>query len=664
MASVVMANDDVHAPAMRSALRAMLSRCRVPKLRTMREFAEAEIVIPDGPYKGLRFSCRRQPYTRLMYDAIDSGAWNRFFITGPTQSGKSLSAWVVPIMYHLFEVGETVIAAVPKKEMSADKWREDLKPAIEASRYRDLLPRRGAGSRDGGELDAVKFLNGATLKFMAGGGSDKARAAFTSRVLVITETDGMDESGGTSREADKIAQLEGRTRAYGSRKRVYSECTVSIEAGRTWQEYQSGTASRIIRPCPHCGAWVTPERESLEGWKDAETLPAAKSAGRYVCPECSHPWTESERAASNAQAKLLHRGQEVTPEGEIVGRPIETDTLGFRWSAVDNHFLTAGDIAADEWRASRAEDEENAEKEMRQFVWCLPYKPPKSDLIDLDYRELVKRQHKLNRGYVPDHRTCLTMGVDVGKYRLHWTLIAWLQDGGGRIVDYDTIEVASKSIVLHAAIIAALRELRDMADQGWQTPQGEIVPITAAFVDAHYQTPTVKEFCRESGAKWMPSIGFGTGEYHDGGKAAKYGQPKTTGAHVRHLGERYHSAVLKGERELTWQFDADYWKSQTHERLACPEVSPGSLLLYHVENAIDHQQYCRHLTSEKVTTEFVPGKGEVVKWEKVRGSNHWFDSTVMATLAGHRCGVRMTEMTPQPEKKRRLTWAEMRKKRA
>src|SRR5512138_894736 len=141
MASVVMANDDVHAPAMRSALRAMLSRCRVPKLRTMREFAEAEIVIPDGPYKGLRFSCRRQPYTRLLYDAIDSGLWNRFFITGPTQSGKSLSAWVVPIMYHLFEVGETVIAAVPKKEMSADKWREDLKPAIEASRYRDLLPR-------------------------------------------------------------------------------------------------------------------------------------------------------------------------------------------------------------------------------------------------------------------------------------------------------------------------------------------------------------------------------------------------------------------------------------------------------------------------------------------------------------------------------------------
>src|SRR5690554_7225306 len=108
------AMDNVHAPAERSALQGMLSRCRVPKLRTMREFAESEVVIPDGPFEGRRFNCDRQPFTRLLYDAIDSGDYNRFFITGPTQSGKSLSAWVVPIMYHLFEVGETVIAAVPK----------------------------------------------------------------------------------------------------------------------------------------------------------------------------------------------------------------------------------------------------------------------------------------------------------------------------------------------------------------------------------------------------------------------------------------------------------------------------------------------------------------------------------------------------------------------
>jgi phage terminase large subunit GpA-like protein len=111
---------------------------------------------------------------------------------------------------------------------------------------------------------------------MSGGGGDKSRAGFTSRVVVITETDGMDQPGLTSREADKITQLEARTRAYGSRKRIYMECTVSTEQGRTWQEYTQGTQSRIVLPCPHCKAWVSPEREHLTGWQGADSQAAAR----------------------------------------------------------------------------------------------------------------------------------------------------------------------------------------------------------------------------------------------------------------------------------------------------------------------------------------------------------------------------------------------------
>jgi hypothetical protein len=50
-------------------------------------------------------------------------------------------------------------------------------------------------------------------------------------VLAVTEIDGLDQSGGTSRESDKLSQLEGRTRAYGDRARIYLECTVSHDQG-------------------------------------------------------------------------------------------------------------------------------------------------------------------------------------------------------------------------------------------------------------------------------------------------------------------------------------------------------------------------------------------------------------------------------------------------
>jgi hypothetical protein len=59
-------------------------------LRTMREFAEQEIVILEGPFRGRRFRCHRQPYTGLWFDAVDSGRWSRYVATGPMQSGKTL----------------------------------------------------------------------------------------------------------------------------------------------------------------------------------------------------------------------------------------------------------------------------------------------------------------------------------------------------------------------------------------------------------------------------------------------------------------------------------------------------------------------------------------------------------------------------------------------
>ena len=190
-----------------------IDQAKSRRLRSMRQFAEEEIIIPDGPYTGRRFRASRQPYTRLWFDAVDSGLWSRCVATGPTQSGKTLSGFVIPTLYHLFEFGETVILGLPDMDMAADKWNKDILPVIEQSRYRDLMPQRGGGSR-GGRVESLTFRNGATLKFMSGGGSDKSRAGFTSRVVVVTETDGMDQPGATSRESDKITQPHQRYAAW------------------------------------------------------------------------------------------------------------------------------------------------------------------------------------------------------------------------------------------------------------------------------------------------------------------------------------------------------------------------------------------------------------------------------------------------------------------
>ncbi len=131
------------------------------------------------------------------------------------------------------------------------------------------------------------------------------------------------------------------------------------------------------------------------------------------------------------------------PMAPLKDGPPATDTLGFRWSAVNNLFSTTSEIAAEEWRASRAADEDNAERERRQFVWCLPVIPTKWTDAELETHELACRVASVPRGVVPQNTESLTVAMDLGKYLNHWIVVAWSPGPFGHVVDYGRIEVAN-----------------------------------------------------------------------------------------------------------------------------------------------------------------------------------------------------------------------------
>jgi len=612
----------------------------------MREFAEEEIIIPDGPYKDLRYRCDRQPYSAIWFSQLD-GRWHRHFALGPTQSGKTLTCFVIPAMYHLFEIGETVICGVPTEEMASDKWREDFEPAIKASRYEQFLPDKGDGSR-GGIPRSVEFTNGATLKFMTAGGGDKKRAAFTSRVLVVTETDAFDEVGGKSREADKFTQLEGRLRAFtdstGTPAVTYAECTVSIEDGRTWREYKAGSESRIVRPCPHCGEWVCPEREHLVGWQAAETESQAYDLSEWTCPDCGEVWTEEQRRKANSRSQLVHKGQTIA-EGEVSGSKPETSTLGFRWSAVDNQFVSAGSVGADEYAAIQSNDEENAEKEMRQFVFALPHKPPIDDLSRLAWQEICERHVGVpNRGIVPDSCVRLSIGMDVGKFLTHWALCSFAEDGAPHVVDYGVFEVLSKDLGVERAILSAMDQFHEMVEAGWPDGMQRIHRPGVALIDSGYQGDNqekpIYDWCEQAGDRYWPAKGHGTSQ--DMSRA--YGKPKSiTNPNIVRVGDGWHIADVpqeSGRRACRLlEFDADKWKSWLHARWSTPMGEPGAATVFRVVRNQEHLTFAKHLTAEKKVSEYKAGVGMIEKWERERKDNHWFDAHVLSAIAGSMCGA-------------------------
>lgn len=607
--------------------RELLNAFRRPIYRTMRAFAEQEIVIPTGPYAGQYFRTDRQPFTRLWFDAVDDPRWREIVATGPSQTGKTLLCFVLPILYHLFELRQDVIAAVPMLDMVADKWYRDIEPVLSKTRYAAMIPALGAGSR-GGRVTAIRFGNGTTLRFLTAGGTDKARAGFTAPIVCMTETDGFDMRVSTSAEADKITQIEARVRAFqaDANWRIYKECTLTTERGHTWRRFTEGSASQIQMPCKHCGAYVILGRDDFTGWATAQNELDAMDAAAFHCSNCGESWTEDDRLNANMKSVLVHRGQSIE-NGQVVGDVPRTVTLGFRWSAVNNMLLSTASLARDEWNAAKSDDEDNEERRMCQFVWCLPYVPRDTQTVHLTIETVTSKTTETPRGVIPED-AYVTIGVDVNKSVLHWTAIAWQRDQSGTVIDYGKTGCKAQEIGFEYAIADALKSLHQRLGTTWTHRE-----YTSVYIDSRWETAAVVNAIKSlQDRRWRPFFGLGQGHWS-----------KKTYTHPSHhtktdvwLGDRCYERVLKNQRAIGIFADANYWKTWLHQRIALDADSDGSLKLFSSMDAGEHVTYAKHLTAEREVQTFERGVGYLKTWEAIRSSNHWLDSTYMACVGGHR----------------------------
>lgn len=631
-------------PSVAVELHDLVRRSSVPRLRSMTKFTESEYRLPSGPCRGMLFNCAHQPFTRLWFAAVDSGVWNRFIIFAPSQASKSTIGYIAIILYHLFEIGERVIAGLPSLDLVKDKWQDDIEPAIAASRYARYLPRGGRASR-GGTPHSIEFTNGAILRFMTGGGKDKSRSAWESRIAVISEVDGMDVAGRASREADPITQIENRLRSHGDRKRMYMECTVTTEEGRTWREWNEGTASEILLPCPHCKVYVLPEEKQMLGWKDADDELTVRERSRFHCNACGKAWSEKQRATANTRCVLVHRGQKVARNGRVTGKAPRTRTLGFHWSAVHNRFQTAADVGVDCWKADRSDDQENAKKALNQFVFARPYKP----LIEIDVSlvpsVLTRRMSDLPMNVLPADTMHCAIGVDTGKRFCHWAAIACNSEFAGTVPAYGRFDLAFDQVGIEKSIMLGLRDFRDqIVETGFAVHGDEIMRRPdIVIIDAGWSkhTELINAFCRESnalemGVQWYPSHGFATTQMVD----RRYKSPKKTGPTVIRLGDQYHMMLTGRPIVKALQVNVDHWKTFIQRRLTEPRDTDTAITLFRTDRR-SHISFSQHLAAEQRFTEMVKDRGMVVRWTRKAAANHWLDCVVMAAVGCHLDGARI-----------------------
>lgn len=618
----------------------------VARYRSISDFAEQEIILPDGPFQGQRFRISRQPAHGAFFREVDSGNWFRYACTGPQQSGKTLAFVVIPILYHLFERNQTVLFGLPSMDMANDKWKLDIKPAIEASQFAKYLPRKGAGS-NGGTPELIQFGNGSNLKFITAGGGDEKRAGFTGPILVVTEVSHLDQVGGTSDEATKLKQMEGRVRAYraSGQARIYLESTVTIEQGRIWQEWGNGTAGEVVIQCHACEEWMCPGRDNLIGWQDAATEDVAELNSRWACPCCGILFDDTTRLRQLANCRVRHKGQSILSDGTITGQIIPSKTMGFRYSAATNTFVTAGIVGADEWKGAREVDQDNAEKELLQWTWALPAKPKEQDVEPLDFRTVMHRQSQWKRGLMPSDIVTIAAGVDVREKQLDWFVTARRASGQPLCIDYGFEPVLREASDLKTALKQAIRYLQEKFDKGWEIEGlAGLRGIDIALIDIGWETDTIREGLNEH-QLWRRAKGFGF-KQHSG---SAYVAPQNKNRQMHQIGEGWHDVILtrgnKRFREL--ENNADHWKRRVHQALTVAADSSAALLLPKSEKVEGRIEVAKQLTAERETTQFEVGKGTVRKWVQTFTRNHLLDACYMSLV-----GISVAEYESEKARKR------------
>lgn len=642
----------------------MLRAAKAARFRSYEQWAFDEIILSSGPFRNHRLRPHYQPFFALLAREMSSNRWRRFAITGCVQSGKTLSTWVGPASHALFELRKDVICGIPTQALAWKKFAQEMRPMILRTRYRDLLPTAGLGSR-GGQFESVTFGNGATLTFMSG--DLKQTKSLTAPIVIITEVNTIDQPSPVRTEADPITQMEARSLAFEDRARLYLEGVVTVPTGRISVEIAQGSASRLVKQCRACRQWVTPGRDHLMGHQEALSESQARASAYWQCPVCSAHWDDAERRAMIQEMKLVHRGQTIDENGTIHGPLPDTDTLGFRWNAFDNNFWSTGRIALEEWRvARRIENDLSADRGVRQYWWAEEVEGPELEEITVSASKLADRIVRIPRGVVPAWCRYLTIGVDVHRKHLDWVAIAWRQDGASHVVNYGVHETHwdAFSVSIEQGIVTGLDELAEVvlagfAHEGQSTPR---IP-DAIWVDARYKGPEavypwMKK--RADPKRFAPTLGYGAGSNDP--RFRRYRPQTKLSLQVREIGPGYHVSWHPTHRLSVVEIDANHAKTFLHERLAThleyaeewkaagqplPPPTPGAMTVF-LDSIRGHKGFFAQLTAERAHSEFIPGKGESTIWEVISHRNHALDAAAIASAAALKCGVRMVESQAPP----------------
>lgn len=253
------------------------------------------------------------------------------------------------------------------------------------------------------------------------------------------------------------------------------------------------------------------------------------------------------------------------------------------------------------------------------------------------------------RRMVPSTAVCLTAAIDIGKYRCHWVVMAWLPGCVGLVIDYGvldtTVGAGDDRIATMHAVKNALLHWREFitppaGDPPYRDEHGEPVKVDLILCDSGDMTDAIYSFVKDVG---------GSPYVASKGSANNYRRQQSIESKV--VASDHWHAHYQGPKSGVWLYllDTDHWKHQLHDRFLTPAINDdrtfrrGSLSLWepHKDHKNEHHSYSKHIVAEEFREEFIEGKGLKRAWHPVHANNHWLDASYMAIAAADMLGVKL-----------------------
>jgi len=375
-----------------------------------------------------------------------------------------------------------------------------------------------------------------------------------------------------------------------------------------------------------------------------------------------HPQWQGERTKMlydfPADEKLWGEYAEVLKHGLAAGEGVTPATRFYR-----RHRLAMDRGARVAWRHRFNPDELSAVQNAMNIkildeasFWAEYQNEPMPEEVlgspTLSAAEIAAKTNGMERGHLPEGCDHLVAFIDVQEAVLFYAVVGWGSDFTGWLVDYGTepdqaepyftLRNAKRTLQqrhkgknpgLEAVLYEGLTTLTDrLCSREWRRDDGGRLRIERCLIDANWgdSKDTVYLYCRQSphAALLLPSHG----RYFGASSVPMSDYRKQRGDRV---GLNWRMPNVRGKRAVRHVvFDANFWKSFVHQRLAVAMGDPGCLSLFG-RDPKTHRLLADHLTAEvPIKTE---ARGRIVdEWKMARPGldNHWFDCVVGAAVAG------------------------------